>query len=918
MLRSTLVLCALLFGFAAIAEDAKLLFDFEDATELKAWETCAGNAAQSDEHATVGKKSYKLSPDGYIRYAKPLDWSGYETLEVDVFVDGPGPIDVTLVVGDKDWDVKKTYWNRHNSNIKLQGGKGTLAIPVNGLYRGEAGSINNDLKYNVKTNEIVRFDLGFTCGDKAKAVYLDNGRLVKGAPLPKGLLAFDFGDASQAVFPGFTPITWNTVYGQEGRTAGLKKACPHANRARNDTFPTRLFQDFVWFGEYGNEFIVDVPNGKYHVWLTFCDCGYWGGEYARHHRRTITANGTLAWQEDRPEGGAETLFRFEHLEPTPGISVWDMYVKDLFKPATFSAEVTDGKLRIALEADAAWSCKVSAIVIYPESQKPTAEKWLADLMEKNKKEFESRAVYMGPHPKKLDIPADAQTQGWWLGYPDIDDQITFTDAPGKPQPHSRVAAKGQRVSFPFAVRPLKDFGEVKLSASDLTSSGGKIPASAVDLRYVHHLMKRGFNEISYTIQPIGLRRVDGSGLKLAKDLTRQFWVGVAIPPDAKGGKYSGTVTLKAGEMSVQVPISLEVLDIHVDEPEFDFGFFGIGVSGEFSTEKQESGLRESMKLLKSYGMNSFSGGPTLLFKGLKADGKPDIDYSEADKFFAACKDCGFTRSIYGYGAPALAGLHDGYIIGETGRNWEKTTGKSFKELLKIVWTDIQQHGQKNGWPLINWGMLDEPRVIEDARAHLELHQAYREAVPFVRTGGYYSVHWDNDPLHVAIQDIFKTMTWSGLNLWTPTDLEKAKEHGREIHIYNQGYSRYSFGAYQFAAMRQGVKGRMQWMYHCVYGYQFFDLDAREPDGSTVYFGRNEIIPNLVLPRAGEGAVDFRIATTLWNLAERKKDLPEAKAAQDFLNGIVTQIGQQRMPPKDYMGDEAFRARCIEHLRKLMK
>jgi len=39
--------------------------------------------------------------------------------------------------------------------------------------------------------------------------------------------------------------------------------------------------------------------------------------------------------------------------------------------------------------------------------------------------------------------------------------------------------------------------------------------------------------------------------------------------------------------------------------------------------------------------------------------------------------------------------------------------------------------------------------------------------------------------------------------------------------------------------------------------------------------------------------DLRFAVTLWNLAEKKKDLPAAKAAQDFLEGINKQIRSAR-------------------------
>jgi hypothetical protein len=161
------------------------------------------------------------------------------------------------------------------------------------------------------------------------------------------------------------------------------------------------------------------------------------------------------------------------------------------------------------------------------------------------------------------------------------------------------------------------------------------------------------------------------------------------------------------------------------------------------------------------------------------------------------------------------------------------------------------------------------------------------------------------------------MYWSGLNGHTQTDLDKAKEFGREVHTYNQGLDRYTFGEYQWAEMRKGVKGLMQWHLLALSGYQFFDLDGREPDPGVINWGRKEIFPTLHTVRTCEGAYDLRFAVTLWNLAEKKKGTPEAKAAQDFLDGINKQIpagANQR--PKGMIDDETFRNTCVDYIRKL--
>ncbi len=895
------------------------LCDFETEQELGMFEM--RNGVASDQHATQGKRSLKVLPGEYLSTFKlPQDWSAYDSLDIDAFVEGEDPVNCSLLIADQAWKDKGTqYWNRHNGTFNLKPGANVISIAVNGLYRGEAGSRGNDIKSNIDPTTIIRMDIGFNTPGKVAGIYLDHIRLAKGTR-PEGVMAFDFGPESQTVYPGFTPISWNTVHGVDGAKAGLKAKASMSNRARDDTFPTRLYQDFVWFEENGNEFIADAANGTYHGWLVFDDLGYWGGEAAQHRKRTLTANGKEVWVDNRGDAGPnDALFRFEKIEPKPGDSMWDLYLKDLFKAVRFDVVVTDGKIRITLAADADWSTKVAAIILYPDAIKSQAEPWIADIEAKNRAEFEARAVCMGPKPKQLEISAAATAAGYWLGYPTLEQTVTFLDAPGAADGKlERIAAKGQQLAYTFAIRPLKDLpGAVRLTASDLTGTAGTIPASALDPRYVHHQSQRSFNDVAYTIMPMGVRKIDGSGLALTKDLTRQFIITAAVPADAKAGTYTGQVTLAVGDLVVKMPLTLEVLDLTLDEPEFTFGFFGSWVPGGLPASRD--GLLELATLMRRIGMNSFCGGPGIGFSGFDEAGKPQLDFAACDAYFKTLRKAGFTKRVYNYGGPGgIDGLHDGYTIGDTGRGWEKKTGKPFPEVLKTVWTAVEEHAKQADWLPIYHGMLDEPRATEPALANLELHRAYRDGAPFVKVGGFYSVHWNDDPFSAIIQDMFKTMSWSGLGEFSQIDLDKGKEFGREMHMYNCGLDRFSFGMYQWASMRKGVKGRMQWHTLCLQGYQYFDLDGREPDPGVINWGKDEIIPTLYCVRTCEGASDFRLAVTLWNLAAKKGDSPQAVAARAFLEDIDQRIpAGKAQRPEGVPTDEAFRASCIQHLKALM-
>ncbi len=911
-----LAIWAMLIAFSLNATESRVVADFTVRADLKSWEFKKASPKLVDQHAANGKQALAIATNEYMSTFRKQDWSGFDSLDVDVFVEADEPVAVSVLIGDVAWKNKGgTYWNRYNGTFNLSPGANTLSIPVEGLYRGEAGSRNADIKTNIDPKNIIRLDIGFnTKLQKLGTLYLSPLRLTKESR-PDGVLAYDFGPESQVVSPGFTPVSWNTIYGQNGKTYGLRFSAGGPNSARDDTFPTRLYQDYVMME--GNEFRVDVPDGLYHAWLVYDDCGYWGGEAARFSSRKVISEGDTVWSENRGDAGAtDYLYRFEHVEPKPGQSVWDLYVKELFTPKRFDVTVKGGVLKLRFHSEGALGSKVAALILYPDSKKDEGAKYVAEVEARNRAEFEARAVFMGPKP--IANSAAPSPDGFTWGYIPLDTDCSFFDLLTIRETPKIIAARNQRVSMSFAIRPEKDFaGPVTLIASELKGPKGAIPASAVDCRVVRQALHRGYNNIAYTIGPETIRSMDAD-LKLDTGLTRQFWITIHVPVDAASGVFSGSVKLSANGLALTVPISVDIVPVKLDEPDMAFGPFGVHVPpGIVDTQKA---LRDLFVVLKEHGMNSFSGGPSVRFSGLDADGKPKLDFAACDEFMDAAKAAGFSMEINAYGGPCMvSNLHDSYVIGETGRGWEKKTGKTMGELLKIVWTAVAEHAKRAKWLPIAYEMTDEPRVVETCRAQLELMRLYRESVPFVDIGGSYSVDWTrSDPFETEVQNIFRTLNWSSLNLHTQTDFDKAKELGKRIYIYNQGTTRYSFGAYQWAEFRKGVRGRMQWHLLALHGWQFFDLDGREPDTAMINWGRNEIIPTLKLARCREGADDFRFAATLWNLAEKKKDSPAGKAAMEWLDDVVRKIapGQNRAP-KDFMSDEAFRSGCAERIRGLL-
>ncbi len=318
-----LLLALLLLTMGSLAyADSSLLCGFETKAGLAAPPDQTLTGELSDQHVTEGSHSFSLPVEETLSLSElPKDWSGYEAVELDVYLEAPVPYPLRVEIRDAAWQTKPTYWNSFRAEYGLRPGANTIAIPVTGLYRGEMGSRYNDLKTAIDPKQIVQVLLAFdsrrrrdTKAPRSGArVYLDNLRLTK-ASRPAGVFAFDFGPVDQAVAPGFTPISPESAYSE---TVGWGWQDPKLlGPAWDVTFPTRLLQDSIDIGKA--TFRVKVAPGKYHVMVFFEDLGYWDGEAAQFTRRVVCGHNWQQVQERKQWGKLDYVYRFEDREPQAG------------------------------------------------------------------------------------------------------------------------------------------------------------------------------------------------------------------------------------------------------------------------------------------------------------------------------------------------------------------------------------------------------------------------------------------------------------------------------------------------------------------------------------------------------------------------------------------------------------------------
>lgn len=944
--ESLILLWGILCGGPATAQETQVLCDFEGPAELKLWEINSGVPRLTSEQPLQGSHSLEITFDPDARYhgaylnsfRLPKDWSGYDALVLDVLNPGPGPLDASLLIADQAWQESGgSYWNRHNSVRSFPPGRTEWVIPIRGLYRGEAGSRNNDIRRNIDPDSIVRVDFGFGGHGKAGRVVIDHLRLARTASADH-VWAFDFGPEDQAETLGWTSVAADTRYDrQRGYGWGPEGGTPWPGAARDTTFGCSLLQDFCEAGGY--RFRVDVPKGKYRVNVWFENSGYWGGEQAKHSQRKILHNGNVVWSESRPDEAAHSLYRFEQIEPV-GVDLWDTYMApELAKPASFDVAVDGDGFQLQFEADVTWGSKVAALVVHRAGD-PDGSKWLGDEVEKMAKEFRSKALCLDPPATEFVASPAWQNTGlvaWNVG---IEDDIVAHSTPPAiatdgavrlgPAPQSlklsRLALRGEFEPFCLAIRPFRDHGTCSL---ELEPFQGPSRVSATT-SIVWYNTSRGFGKVAYHVRPHTLR--EQSTVDLSKGVTREIIVTALIPRDAAPGRYRSALRITKADagLLLRVPLELSVSSAVLErETDFYMGYFGLMPPGLIPEDERDRVLDETLGLLRSHGMNAVSGGPNLRLAGWK-NGRPEIDFGEVDRFMERLKRHGFNRAVNGYGGLRLAGLHDRYIQGETGRKVEKESGLPYLQALQRTWQVVDAHARQAGWPLIYYAMCDETRVRRVAEQELEfmkLMAGVSRAFPnTVRTSGSYSVFFDRRPddledMLTWHQRFFEALDVSSLNNHDPTVMAEAKKLGKEIHIYNQGRARYSFGLYQWSEYQKGVRARWQWHLNVLHGYQFFDLDGREPDTAMICYGRDQVYPTIHFERCREGAEDFYLLQALSHhidrLREAGEDRNQLRAAEKTLESMTATVAlNQREPPEGYDGDVMKRA-LVEALEGLI-
>jgi hypothetical protein len=902
----------------AHAASARQLASFEDG-KITPWEPSApGDAIVTSQHATQGNLALRLNK-GYAVWNGAQDWSGYDFLKADVFNESDGPTHLYVEI----WDQATTgYWTRVNYMTVVPSGASSLLVPTD-MYVGEKSRPGRSLDLAHITRLVL------SIGDAKAPLFFDNLRLERDAsdsvPVP-GLRAFSFGPGTSPPMRGFSSVTPSTLYTSE-RGYGLQNA--RVWRAFDVLQPDPLYARFMCIESGG--FALDLPDGKYHIFLNIDNpSGFWG-EYQVYRERVVKANGTEVLREtmDRPRF-LQRYFRFSDVEDRLEDNTFDKYQRTIFREKEFDVEVKGGRLFLEFEG-ANWANSLSALVVYPTVQATLGRKYLDNLRERRRFYFDNYFKRVDPKGQRDSkgaippfVPTAAETaKGYAVFVRDWMEDVPVNAVPRREEVGRtlRVAASaGELEPIVFSVLPLRNRGEVKVSVSDLVSAAGRIPTAAITLGVVSHRLTRVTAEGTvYTVAPRFVR--PRAIAPLRKGVATTFWLTLRVPASVKASTYKGQVKLtfadgKTDTLDLKVRLFATPLD-ELDVPTGPWGStLDVPWYGEDLGDYSRTMYRKSLAKMREYGCTTFSGIPTLRIRSWK-DRVPDIDFSQADWQMEDAKAAGFKRIVVNYNG-GIQGFNN-YVIDEAAM---KSAGfDRYGDFLRAVLTPIAEHAKAKAWLPVAFNLCDEP--LDDAiTAATENARAWREAMPpglrLVTTGATSLASPKPDDPHLPLAQALRI---ANLTLHDAPAVQAIRAAGGEWAFYNDG-NRWTFGTYMFkAAQEYGMKFRLSWHWNAAAGDPYYALDSREDDYSwCTTNARGELIPSMHFERdVREGIDDYRYMLTLSRLVRQKPSHPTVPVARKLLVDKLASfsLGQRapnsQWPLAEYQTYRLQLAQAIEKL-----
>gem|GEM_PF-1585503 len=668
--------------------------------------------------------------------------------------------------------------------------------------------------------------------------------------------AYDFGSSSSPVKAGFMQVTERSIY-QKQKGYGFKKAEGLSSNIikQNKWGPDELSCDYIE-GKADNEFIVDLPDGEYQVHV-------------------------LAGDSEIPPLFSIHVNKEKKIDLTSGPNIYNL--------RGFPITVHNGSLSIALQGKNGWL--INGLIIYPKKDDFT----LAEEIEKLEKDIwlGGNAEYIASftqyaYSAKKTLPVVKQEEkncGFLLFSHSYLDIVYRNSVPDKrlDEDIEVSAAPGEYEPVTFSVVPLMDLEDFKITYTDFIGSKGRIKDAHIKLDEVKHYYHNyaGFIPVRYMRFPKVLESF--SPHNLYKNNTYTFWITIKVPENAEAGEYFSMVTLQTSNGKSQsfrikllvYPFTLDICD--------DYTFCMVYHLPQKNLQRGVNGwntLSRELRDMKEHGMNSVNFRPLVQNQWPElGEYRKTINVEGFTRLFESAKEAELTHTI-----PLCLEIYLPYYLEKAKIDFQPEEWTYVKDAL----LKLQSVCREKGLPDFYF-YLDEPWMKERAYNYGKVFSYLKEygLRNFCTVG--------KEEVYQALYPLLSVRCY-GSRIGKQAEIRAEAAKGDfEFWIYNgptwsyiPAKSRFTIG---YRTWWEGAKGHLVWDY-AVFREKMPLNPLSNPNGVFAH----EIIPDLAGPvptttweAIREGIDDIKYIRTLEKLIEKKRDAPEATAAQAYLNNLRIKI-----------------------------
>lgn len=760
--------------------------------------------------------------------------------------------------------------------------------------------------------------------------------------------AFDFGPAGSPVFDDFTPVDAETVYTKSrgygwipftenasvaGEAthygAGSAKVPGLLERDRGKEIPVydALTEDFCGsqranHPQLKQQFAVDLKNGKYLVYLTSSDLAY--GKIGES-KMTVDAEGKRVINSVR-------------------------YGNDLTATVQFDVTVTDGQLNLVFSSDeaglgAGWN--VSGLCVFPAGnaiEEEAALKAITNIKDEINAERKTRFISAfkkveHKEPNQLFSLTKAQNdRGYLLFARDWMKMIYPNTVPLQREVDNTnlilACAPGEYEPASLGIYPLAKSLEANVEMSDLISDRqDKISRDNISIRLTGYLNERMRDE-TRTVGDDTYYLPDSSWgnsymEKVPKILlpckgtfsigeTKQVWLTVHVPDNAKPGQYKGTLTFQPqGHPSQTVSVTLTVYPIKLLKSNRIEGMYWNDTPRYFQNRREQlddmarHGIRSVVLGSPSY---SQAPGSPINPELKKENGKVIVDFTQMDALVKDVQDAGLTGPM-----PFFTGVLEGNI--KRFLNANPDVQMTQDQAYQFVIAQTYQHAKEKHWAEIFFYPVDEIGNNPERMAKLKhlgalIRAADKNAKIYCTVNGFAAGvecadYIDDEVVNIPLsQEQEQTILGSGKNYM---------RYGNSYN-YNPRISRTVSG---FGFWRIPATAMFYWHYQEIAGDPYNALDGVSRDWVSSYPSPEGPVDSIDFEAIREGIDDLNYIYTMQTLMKKAKLSGKANAAVEEGQAILDEITRSDPSYSQYdlagVPDEKYnewRSRMAETIMKL--